>query len=178
LQQVCGYVTENGLDWQGKVGRTFEVGEGIMGAAFASKKIWRTKEFKSLDILRSRLQEDIDKTGDKRKLDDVEVSFLAIPFLGPQGEPVLILYAGCKELNFFANDERVRRVAAMGRGFCRLFDWLQTEPFLNLRNFPLEKGVPVVGAPTVYASVQERVDNIEPPQFQALLSFNYEAAAA
>jgi hypothetical protein len=178
LQQVCGYVTEDGLDWRGKVGRTFEVSEGIMGAAFASKKIWRTKKFKSLDALRSKINDDIEKTGDTQKLDDVEVSFLAIPFLGPEGEPVLILYAACKELNFFASDERVRHVAAMGKGFCRLFDWLQSEPFLNLRNFPLEKGIPVVGAATVYASVQEKVENIEPPGFQSVLSFNYEAAAA
>jgi len=49
---------------------------------------------------------------------------------------------------------------------------------LNLRNFPLEKGIPIVGAPTVYASVQEKVENIEPPRFQTVLSFNYEAAAA
>jgi hypothetical protein len=149
-----------------------------MGAAFASKKIWRTKKFDSLEALRSKLKDDIEQTGDKQTIDDVEVSFLAIPFLGPEGEPVLILYAGCKELNFFASNERVRHVAAMGRGFCRLFDWLQSEPFLNLRNFPLEKGIPVVGAPTVYASVQEKVENVEPPKFQAVLSFNYEAAAA
>jgi hypothetical protein len=66
----------------------------------------------------------------------------------------------------------------MGRGFCKLFDWLQNEPFLNLRNFPLQKGQPVEGQPTVYASVQEAVDNIEPPKFQSVPSFNYEAAAA
>ncbi len=178
LQQVCGYITEQGLDWKGKVGRTFEVSAGIMGAAFATKKIWRTKTFESLDKLRSSLKDDIAKTGDPTKPEDVEISFLALPFLGPEGEPVLILYAACKELNFFADDERVRHVAAMGRGFCRLFDRLQAEPFLNLRNFPLEKGIPVVGVPTVYASVQEQIEGIDPPQFQSVLSFNYEAAAA
>lgn len=85
----------------------------------------------------------------------------------------------CWELNFFADDEHVASVAAMGRGFCRMFDWLQnTTPFLNLRNFPLQKGRPVEEMPTVYASVQEPVESIPPPKFTAVLSFNYEAAAA
>jgi hypothetical protein len=40
LQQVCGYITSQGLEWRGKVGRTFAVSEGIMEAAFASGRIW------------------------------------------------------------------------------------------------------------------------------------------
>ena len=66
----------------------------------------------------------------------------------------------------------------MSKGFCRLFDKLQEEPFLNLRNFPLGDGEPVRGQPTVYASVQEAVETIDPPKFKAVASFNYEAAAA
>jgi|ERR1044072_8525603 hypothetical protein len=178
LQQVCGYVKSDGLDWRGKVGRTYPVSEGIMGAAFKTRQIWRTKSFAKLQQLRDCLRADIKSTGDERDPEKVEVSFLAVPFLGAGNEPVLILYADCDELNFFADNKRVATVAAMGRGFCRMFDWLQREPFLNLRNFPLQKGEPVEGEPTVYASVQETVQDIEPPKFQEVPSFNYEAAAA
>jgi hypothetical protein len=178
LQQICGYVTREGLEWRGKVGRTFPVSEGIMGAAFANRRIWRTKSFPSLGELRARLREEIARTKDGRDPETVEVSFLAVPFLGPQDEPVLILYADCKELNFFADDVRVRHVVGMCNGFCRLFDWLQGDPFLNLRNFPFQKGEPVRTMPTVYASVQESLDSIKPPKFSSVLSFNYEAAVA
>jgi hypothetical protein len=106
------------------------------------------------------------------------VSFLAIPFLGPQNQPVLIFYADCQELNFFADDKKVTNVAAMCKGFCRLFDKLQEEPFLHLRNFPLGEGEPVRGHPSVYPTVQEAVDEIGPPKFKAVASFNYEAATA
>jgi hypothetical protein len=178
LQQVCGYVKSEGLEWRGKVGRTFPVSEGIMGAAFKARRIWRTKMFPTIEQLRGCLAADIKNTKDGRDPATVEVSFLAVPFLGPQDQPVLILYADCDELNFFADDKRVASVAAMGKGFCRLFDWLQKEPFLNLRNFPLQKGQPVEGHPTVYASVQEAFDKADPPKFKSVPSFNYEAAAA
>ncbi len=179
LQQLCGYVGGEGIDWQGKVGRTFPVSTGIMGAAFKTRRIWRTKMFPSETRVRELLAADINVTKDGRDPQTVELSFLAIPFLGPEDEPVLILYAACWELNFFADTERVASVAAMGRGFCQMFDWLQnTKPFLNLRNFPLQKGRPVEEMPTVYASVQEPVENIPPPKFRSLVSFNYEAAAA
>jgi hypothetical protein len=56
-------------------------------------------------------------------------------------------------------------------------DWLQRDPFENLRNFPLEKGAPVRGVGGVYG-VQESLDGIKPPKFTAVPSFNYEAAAA
>lgn len=179
LQQVCGYVGADGLDWKGKVGRTFPVSEGIMGAAFKSKRIWRTKMLPTISRVRELLAADIEATKDGRDPMKVELSFLAVPFLGPEDEPVLILYAGCGELNFFANDERVAGVAAMGAGFCRMFDWLQNaKPFLNLRNFPLQKGQLVEGEPTVYRSVQEAIESIAPPKFRSVPSFNYEAAAA
>jgi hypothetical protein len=178
LQQVCGYVKGEGLDWRGKVGRTFPVSEGIMGAAFKTRRIWRTKMFQNIEKLRACLAVDIKKTKDGRDPATVEVSFLAIPFLGPQDEPVLILYADCDELNFFAADERVASVNAMGKGFCRMLDWLQSEPILNIRNFPLQKGRPVEGNPTVYPSVQEAFEKMDPPKFKSVASFNYEAAAA
>lgn len=178
LQQVCGYVRSEGLEWKGKVGRTYPVSEGIMGAAFKTRQIWRTKRFPTIKQLRASLTNDINETKDGRDPMKVELSFLAIPFLGPQDQPVLILYAGCDKLNFFADDKRVASVAAMGKGFCRLFDDLQREPFLNLRNFPLQRGEPVEGIPTVYGSVQEAFKGIDPPKFKLVSSFNYEAAVA
>ena len=178
LQQVCGYLRAEGLEWRGKVGRTNKVSEGIMGAAFKTRHVWRTKQFSTENELRLRLADDIKATKDGRDPATVEISFLAVPFLGVRDEPVLIFYAGCDVLNFFADDSRVAAVVAMGRGFCRLFDQLQTEPLLNLRNFPLQPGKPVEGEPTVYASVQEELSDISPPRFKQVQSFNYEAAAA
>ncbi len=66
----------------------------------------------------------------------------------------MILYADCNELNFFADNDRIRRVTAMCRGFCRLFDWLQKEPVPNLQNFPLLKGQPITEQPTVYPELR------------------------
>lgn len=178
LQQVCAYLGGDGVDWRGKVGRTFPVNEGIIGAAYDDGRIWRTKSYPDLDKLRHDLQRSMHLVGDERSLDDVAVSYLAIPFLGPQKQVVLILYADCNQLNFFADDDRVKHVAAMCRGFCRLFDWLQKEPFPNLRNFPLQKGQPITGQRDVYPVIQESLDSIPLPRFSEVPSFNYEAAVA
>jgi hypothetical protein len=179
LQQVCGYISSEGLEWRGKVGRIFPVNTGIMGAAYETQRVWRTKAFTTPEEVRSAVHDDIRVTKDYRDPTSVEISFLAVPFLAPQREPVLILYAECKEFNFFADDRRVRDVVAMCSGFCRLADTLEVEdPFLNLRNFPLQKGAPVVASSRgVYPTLQESLD-IEPPRFGTVHSFNYEAAVA
>lgn len=178
LQQVCAYLRGDAPDWRGKVGRTFPVTQGIIGAAFRDGRIWRTTRYNKFNEFRDDLLKSMRETGDTRQLEDVALSYLAIPFLGPQDQVVLILYAECQKFNFFADDNRIRRVTAMCRGFCRLFDWLQNEPFLNLRNFPLQRGRPVRRKPTVYREIQRPVDLIEPPRFNEVPSFNYEAAAA
>lgn len=178
LQQVCAYLRGDVPDWQGKVGRTFPVTQGIIGAAFKDGRIWRTTRYKKFNEFRDDLLKSMRETGDTRRLEEVALSYLAIPFLGPQDQVVLILYAECQKFNFFADDNRVRRVTAMSRGFCRLFDWLQSEPFPNLRNFPLQKGRPVKREPTVYREIQQPLDFVEPPRFNEVPSFNYEAAAA
>jgi hypothetical protein len=178
LQQMCGYLKKGILDWEGKVGRTFPVSFGIMGAAFKDRHVWRTKKFSSLDTFKALLAKDIEETMSGDDADKVAASFLAVPLLGPSDEPVLILYADCDELNFFADDERVANVIAMGRGFCETFDWMQANPILNLRNFPHEPGDLGVGEPTVYASVQEPFTGISTPRFKSVVSFNYESAAA
>lgn len=178
LQQLCGYVDETGLDWRGKVGRTFPVNEGIMGAAYGSKLVWRTKHFSSREELILQMQRDMKAVGDGRDPNSVAISYLAIPFLNSKLEPTLILYADCKVLNFFADNARVRNVVSMCNGICRLFDWLQKEPFPSLRNFPLQMGKPVQGARTLYISIQESLNDMKPPQFQEVSSLNYEATVA
>jgi hypothetical protein len=171
LQQVCAYLREDGGDWRGKVGRTFAVDTGIIGAAYESGQVWRTKRFDDVAALHTALKKD------KVAPESVAQSWLAVPFLGPQNQVVLILFADCGKLNFFADNSHVKRVVAMSKGFCRLLDWLQRDPFENLRNFPLQKGDPVRGVGGVY-SFQEAVTDIEPPRFSLVPSFNYEAAAA
>lgn len=176
LQQVCAYVRGERLDSRGKVGRRFPVTEGIMGAAFEQGTIWRTKRYPTLADLQLDLATDMASVNDKRPLDDVAISYLAVPLLGPQDQPVLIFYADCKGLNYFADDTRVRSVVSMCKGFCRVFDNLQSEPFSNLKNFPLQKGKSVAGTPTVYGRIQEPFKELPAPRFNAISSFNYEAS--
>jgi hypothetical protein len=178
LQQACEYINGAGLDWSGKVGRTFPVNEGIMGASYGNRRIWRTKHFQSREALLPVLTEDMKNTGDDRDPNTVAISYLAIPFLGEKKEPVLILYADCMFLNFFSDDGRVRYLAAMCNGLCRLFDGLQNRPFSNLRNFPFPRGEPIQGTRTLYVSIQEALNDIEPPYFRSVPSFNFEAAVA
>ncbi len=171
LQQVCAYLREGGGQWQGKVGRFFAVDTGIIGAAYRTRKVWRTKPFRDINGFKCALTKECISS------EEVAQSWLAVPFLGPQDQVVLILYADCMQLNFFADDARTRRVVAMSKGFCRLLDWLQRDPFENLRNFPLEEGEPVHGAGGLYGC-QESIDSIDLPRLTEVPSFNYEAAAA
>jgi hypothetical protein len=56
LQQACAYLQEGGGDWRGKVGRTFAVDTGIIGAAYGTGQIWRTKHFPDMEILHTALR--------------------------------------------------------------------------------------------------------------------------
>ncbi|WP_029041100.1 hypothetical protein [Cucumibacter marinus] len=172
LQQVCAYLEESGVNANGTVGRFFPVNDRIMGAAYGSGTIWRTHHYDSVEALHADLHDT-----EKGDLSKIPVSYLAIPFLGPQDQVVLILYADCNQLNFFADDERVSRLAAMSNGLCRLFDWLQRDPFPALRNFPLQKGEPITGKTGLY-NIHEALPNLAAPKFAEVFSFNYEAAIA
>ena len=44
LQQMCGYLRRDGLEVQG-AGRIFPVSEGIMGAAYETGRVWRTRSY-------------------------------------------------------------------------------------------------------------------------------------
>lgn len=176
LQQLCAYVSEGDMQWK-DVGRIFAANTGIIGAAYDNGCIWRTKQHPDIATLQAALSDAMPKAGDDKKPGTVALSYLAIPFLGPQKQVVLILYADCKALNFFSDDERINRVVDMCRGFCRLYDRLQKTPFPNLRNFPLQKGVPVSGNYKVYA-IQECLTAIDPPSFVEVKSFNYESSVS
>lgn len=165
LQQVCPYLP---LSKSSKAsgGRTFPVNEGIMGAAYESQKLYRTRHYESDEALQQAMADDAKDAK----------SWIAVPFLGPDNQVVLIFFAECKTLNYFADDNRVSQIVAMASGFCRLHDYLQDSPFANLRNFPLQKGKPNREGRGAFG-VQEPID-LELPKFRSLTSFNYEAAAA
>lgn len=177
LQQTCSYLREGRVDPTEVVGRTFAVTTGIIGAAYSSRKIFRTRRFATTDELLAELRKDMTDTNDKKAIDGVAKSYLAIPFVGPDEQVVLILYADCYKLNFFAEDHRIRAIAAMCNGFCSVFDVLQRAPFADLRNFPLHTGEPARSDDTVYPRLQEAVDFVPAPRFEKVRSFNYEAAA-
>src|SRR6516165_4888011 len=66
LQQVCAYITDSGADCRGKVGRTFPVTEGIMGAAYEFGRVWRTKSFPTREALILVMHENMKRVGDTR----------------------------------------------------------------------------------------------------------------
>lgn len=165
LQQVCSYLPlSDGTKASG--GRTFPVNEGIMGAAYESRKLYRTRYHETEAALQQAMQADLAKAK----------SWIAMPLLGPEDRVVLIFFAECNTLNYFADNGRVDQIVAMANGFCRLHDYLQDSPFANLRNFPLQKGRPNRDGGGVFG-VQEPID-VDLPKFRSLTSFNYEAAAA
>jgi hypothetical protein len=176
LQQVSAYLgPRNDPGWRSKIGRVFPVTQGIIGAAFRNSSVWRTKHYDSLGALHADLQADALANGEQIDLARAAVSFLAVPFLSPLNQAVLILYAECADFNYFADNTRVEQVHSMCVGFCRLVDWLQEEPLPNIKNFPLVKGVPVTGQETVYQRLQEQWLQRPAPRFDKVTSFNFEA---
>jgi hypothetical protein len=175
LQQMCAYLGDGPYSQQ-PVGRMFSVDTGIMGRAFGTAKVQRTRYYPTEEQARDDLREDLIETKDDRNPNEVPISYLAIPFLGPKEKVVLTLYVECDFLNFFAHDDRVESIVRMSRGFCRLFDWLnENQPFPALRNFPLEVGEFKHSTPTVFRRLQEEIET-PPPRFRSVTSFNYDAA--
>src|SRR5690242_731958 len=142
LLQACVYVGSSSDSFkQDRVGRMFTVDTGIMGIAFDTRKVYRTRRYPTLEDLKKDLSQDLIDVKSSLKLEQVPVSYLAIPFLASTGQAILILYVECDVLNFFAEEKRVMRLVQMCEGFTRLFDWLTEEqPFPTLRNFPFEIG--------------------------------------
>lgn len=177
LQQLCAYLGSEPYS-QKPVGRMFTVDTGIIGRAFDTGKVYRTRHYATLQELRADLDKDLAETKNPARPEQVPVSYLAIPFLGTNKQVALILYAECDRLNFFADDRRVEELVQMGQGFCSLLDWLNEEqPFSTLRNFPLEFRSLKYAQPTVFRRLQEEVAII-PPTFRSVSSFNYDVAVA
>jgi hypothetical protein len=175
FQQLCTYLGSGPKD-QGTVGRMLPVTTGIIGYAFEHKKIARTKRYASNELLLADLAEDMKANRETGQPEQTPPSYLAIPFVGSENEVILVLYADCREFNFFANNQLVNKLAAMCRSLASLFDWLQeSEALPTIQNFPLEKGTPIKSAPTVYRRLQELVE-IPVPRFKTVNSFNYEIA--
>jgi hypothetical protein len=177
LQQACSYmpIREETLP-PNIVGRIMEVTTGIIGPAYDTGKIWRTRRFANQDALMKQLAADMKAVNDTRSVTSVATSYLAIPFVGLQDEAVLVLYADCNVTNFFADDSRIERIRDMGQSFCTLLDTLQSSPLPTLRNFPVSKGEPLRGEETKYPGMQEAID-ILPPRLKKVRTFNYEASA-
>jgi hypothetical protein len=97
--------------------------------------------------------------------------------MGKEEMVVTILFPDTFKVNYFSNDDLVRRLKNMSDGFCRLFDHLESNPFPRLRNFPLPTGAPVREKPTVYRRVQEEIKWLPTPRFEKISSFNYEASS-
>jgi len=177
IQQICTYLGSLPYD-QTPVGRIFPVDTGIMGRAFDRKLIQRTRRYGDINLLRADLEKDLHDIGNATPVAEMPVSYLAIPLLGPGDEVVLVLYAECNVLNFFADDPRVTLLAAMCGGLCQLFDWLnEQQPFPTLRNYPLEIGKLSRSAPTVFARLQEDA-SLAPPRFSSVTSLNFDASPA
>ena len=173
IQQVCTYL--GGEKDQSKAGRLFAAGTGLMGQAAIDRKIWRTKHYDELDLLMNDLKTDLKATGSDVVLNSQSpISFLSIPFVGPDNEAVLMLYADTNEFNYFADDSKINDITRMCSSLCALFDWLVLkEPFPSLRNFLTRKVEFRTTPPTAYKTVNEAL-SIAPPTFERLNSFNFE----
>ena len=168
LQQACAYVGAH----QGGAGRLFPMDEGVVGASFRARKIYRTRGCASEDELMRALDADMRATGDLRAVGDVPRSYLSVPFL--QGDGVaLVLYADCRELNFFSDDERVSRIVAMCEGFCRFLDRVHQSSDL-LACYPATPYKEnATGGKACYPTVQEELAR-EPPRFERAPSFDHD----
>ncbi len=158
-------------------GRIYPVTEGIIGRANASKKVVRTRRYDDVESLMSALTQDMKSHDEQRSPSQVGLSYLAIPFLGTDEEAALILFADSKAFNLFADNETVVDVVSMCQGFCRTVDQIVSSPLAGIRNYPLEPGAPVREAENVYPTIQEAIEEIAPPRFTKLKSFNFESTS-
>jgi hypothetical protein len=175
LQQICTYLGSGPFD-QTKAGRMFTVDTGIMGAAFDKSRIQRTRYYPDRESLNADLREDLEELGKADEFGLVPVSYVALPFLGTEGKAVVILYAECDSLNFFADGDRLLTLVEMSRKFCELLDWINREQlFDSIRNYPLRIGELAYDKPTVYRRLQESME-LEPPKSATLSSLNFDVS--
>ena len=175
LQQVSPYVGTTPYK-PASAGRVFPVTQGIIGRAYKTKKAARTRKYDNEVALLADIKNDMHETGDRRDINDVATTYVAIPLLFGASDVVAILYAEAKQFNLFANDELVLDIMALCDGFCRVLDELTISPLGGIKNFRLEQGKPITEPETVYPRVQETIDLRPVPSFQKLRSFNFEVA--
>ncbi len=173
LQQVAPYAEDSDPVTTGE-GRIFPVDSQIMGSAFTSGKVWRTKRYSDTNRFEHDLAADMLATNDARPLSAVARSWLAVPFVTPAHAPALVLFAESQEFNFFADDEHVKRVIGMCGGFARLLDSLQSKPISAVRNYPLGPAGDVKSNDKAYPTIHEALDSSASPQLNFLESFNFE----
>jgi len=176
LQQICSYVDVCGYSSEANIGRVFSVDTGIIGASFDTGKIWRTKKFESKRKLVERLQQDMKNTEDFRRIEDVALEYLSVPFLSAEGEVVSILYADCKEFDILSNDQRINAVTDMCRGYALFLDALASGKSTTLENFDLRRGEYMKSQNTLYPNMHEALHEIDPPELKHLKTLNFEAA--
>ena len=178
IQQICEYLG-NGIDRStATAGRLFPQATGLMGKAIEEKNVFRTKQYTSRDALDQDLKQDLVDTGSKKTIESTAVSFLSIPFVGADGQTVLVLYADSFQMNHFTDDALVENITNMCRGFARLLDWLtDEEPLENLRNFLTPEKQFKPGESTAFERLQEAF-HTDVPKLKALKSFNFEVTSA
>lgn len=177
IQQICDYLGQ-GFDRSIQSGgRLFPQETGLMGKAIEEKKVFRTKKYESLDKLHKDLNKDLKENNSDKSIDQSAISFLSVPFVGSDGQTVLVLYVDSYRLNHFADDILVENTVNMCRGFCRLLDWLtDQEPLENLRNFLTPEKAFKPGKPTAFKRLQVSFAT-DVPTFQSLKSFNFEVTS-
>jgi hypothetical protein len=158
LQQACDYVgaSETG------VGRLFKTDDRMIGVAYRTKAVWRTKRFDTVEQLRDRIGP------------EAPLAYLVVPFISASDGVAAVLFAECDEFNFFADDLRVKAVVDICRGFCALVDRLGVKPPPEIRNFPFSpaKSTPTGGGPAF--DVHEELKPLAPPKFSSIESLNFD----
>lgn len=173
LQQVCRYAGAPQVD--GGEGRFFKTDSGIIGQAFSSKRIWRTRHSADLKIFETQLLKAMKNAGDDRTLDKVGRSWLAIPFVADKA-PALIFFAESNDWNFFSSDAIVKPIISMTYGICDLIENLEANPLGRTRNFQVPPAEPEFGGLQPYEGIHE-VHPCVPPKFSSVYSFNFEASS-
>lgn len=191
LQQVTNYLSSDAEAVDGS-GRSFAVDHGIIGAAFADRKLHRTASFAGMNELEAALLEDA-KTNSDADIAKIARSYFALPFLDRTGledidkhspvenrAPIMILYAECFKENIFAIDELARELTAACTKFAETLDLVTDSATENIRNFPftIEGSAPVFDGETVYKRLNGKADfGISPPSLTRMRSFNFEFVA-
>jgi len=158
LQQACDYAGAGDTG----AGRLFKTDEKIIGAAYRTKTVWRTKAFET--------QEQLEKGIDS----GVPLAYLAVPFISPTDRVVAVLFADCYDFNFFADDARIRAVVDTCRGFAAVVDRLAAKPRPELRNFPFSPATSIPSGGVPPFAVHEEVKAIVPPRFSSIESLNFD----